>query len=170
VAGGGRSAPVLQPVSTTAAKKATAYGWLLSLLEQERLVLLRHPDLLRQLAGLRYEQGERGMTKIESDAPGLRDDVADALALATAPYSHHGRAKCRLARFSQMQLPDAEVPVVADTVATDGGLVLPHSPFWQSVNGPEVSLPTTLQAERPQEDHENPVLKRAREYLTTQRS
>jgi hypothetical protein len=59
--------------------------------------------------------------------------------------------------------------VVADTVATAGGLVLPRSPFWQSVNGPEVGLPTTLQAERPQEDHENPVLERARAYLATRK-
>jgi hypothetical protein len=160
---------VHNPVSTTAPKKAAGYGWLLSLLEQERLVLARHPDLLRQLAGLRYEQGERGMTRIESDAPGLHDDVADALMLATAPFSRDGRTKCRLARFAQMRLPDAEVPVVADTVTKGGGLVLPRSLFWQSVNGPEVSLPTTLQAERPQEDHENPVLARARAYLATRR-
>jgi hypothetical protein len=73
------------PLSTTAAKKATAYGFLLSLLEQERLVLPRHPDLLRQLAGLRYEQSERGMVRIEADSPGLHDDVADALMLATPP-------------------------------------------------------------------------------------
>lgn len=113
-----------------------------------RLVLPRHPDLLRQLSALRYEQSEAGMTKIESDSPGLHDDVADATILATGPYSHDGRTKCRLARFAQLPLPDAEVPAVADTVTTGGGLVLPRSPFWQSVNGPEVSIPAALQPER----------------------
>ena len=157
------------PVSTTAAKKATAYGFLLSLLEQERLVLPRHPDLLRQLAGLRFEHTERGMTRIEADSPGLHDDVADALMLATAPFSRDGRSRCRLARFSRLDLPDADVPEATDTVATAGGLVLPRAPFWQSVNGPELTLPVSLQAQAPPEDT-NPVLTRAREYLTTRRS
>jgi hypothetical protein len=44
--------------------------------------------------------------------------------------------------------------------------VLPRSPFWQSVNGPELTLPTSLQAQAPAEDT-NPVLDRAREYLQT---
>jgi hypothetical protein len=160
---------IASPVATTAAKKATAYGWLLSLLEQERLVLPRHPDLLRQLAGLRYEQGERGMTRIESGSAGLADDVADACALATAPFSRDGRTTCRLARFSQLPLPDAEVPEPPETVTSGGGLVLPRSPYFQSVNGAELSLPTVLQAKTEPRD-DNPVLSRARQHLATTRS
>ena len=162
--------PIPNAVATTAAKKATAYGHLLSLLEQERLVLPRHPDLLRQLAGLRYEQAERGMTRIEADSPGLHDDVADALMLATAPFSRHGRARCRLARFARLDsLPDSAIPETPATVTTGGGLVLPRAPFWQSVNGPELTLPAALQPEQPPEDT-NPVLTRARDYIATTRS
>jgi hypothetical protein len=78
--------------------------------------------------------------------------VADALMLATAPFSRDGRSRCRVARFSRLDLPDANVPDVTDTVATAGGLVLPRSPFWQSVNRPEVTLPASLQVEAPPED------------------
>ena len=109
------------------------------------------------------------MIRIEADSPGLHDDVADALSLSTAPFSRDGRSRCRLARFSRLDLPDAGVPDVTDTVTTSGGLVLPRAPFWQRVNGPEVPLPASLQAEAPPEDT-NPVLTRAREYLTTRRS
>ena len=61
------------------------------------------------------------------------------------------------------------MPETPDTVATAGGLVLPRSPFWQGVNGPEVTVPASLQAEAPADDR-NPVLDRAREYLMTTRS
>jgi len=158
--------PIPNPVSTTAAKKATAYGFLLSLLEQEPAVLPRHPDLLRQLAGLRFEQGERGMTRIEADSPGTHDDVADALMLATAPFSR-GRTRALPARrLSRAEIPDARVLEPSDTVTTGGGLVLPRSPFWQSVNGGELTMPVALQPKAEPEDR-NPVLTRAREYLTT---
>ena len=75
----------------------------------------------------------------------------------------------RLARFSRIDLPDTDVPEVSDTVATAGGLVLPRAPFWQSVNGPELTLAAALQAEAPAEDT-NHVLDRARNYLATTRS
>jgi hypothetical protein len=139
------------PVSTTAAKKATAYGFLLSLLEQERLLLPRHPDLLRQL---------------RSGSSRARGGCTDA---RHRPFSRDGRSRCRVARFSRLDLPDANVPDVTDTVATAGGLVLPRSPFWQSVNRPEVTLPASLQVEAPPEDT-NPVLARARDYLATTKS
>jgi hypothetical protein len=102
------------------------------------------------------------MTRIEADSPGLHDDVADALMLATAPFSRDGRSRCRLARFSRLTLPDSDVPEATDTVATAGGLVLPRTPFWQSVNGPEVAVPAALQPDVAESDDRNPVLDRAR--------
>ena len=106
----------------------------------------RHPDLLRELAGLTFGQSERGIVKIEAGSGAAHDDVADALMLAAAPYSHKGHVKCRLARFAAMSLPDAEVPEVEDVVHTGSGLTVPRRPFLQSVNGPEVSLPPELTA------------------------
>ena len=146
----------------------TAYGTIRNLLERGQLVLPNHPDLLRELAGLRYEQGERGLTRIEAGDPGLRDDLADSLALATSPFTPHGRVDCRLARLSRSAIPDADVPAVEDTVTTGGGLVVPRRPFLQSVNGPEVSLPAQLAAPAP--PREPDAIERARTYLQTTRS
>ena len=60
------------------------------------------------------------------------------------------------------------MPEATDTVATTGGLVLPRAPFWQSVNGPEVSLPPELAAPAP--TREPDAIERARAYLQTTRS
>jgi hypothetical protein len=126
------------------------------------------PTSSRELAGLRYEQGERGLTRIEAGDPGLRDDLADSLALATSPFTRHGRVDCRLARLSRSAIPDADVPAVEDTVTTGGGLVVPRRPFLQSVNGPEVSLPAQLAAPAP--PREPDAIERPRTYLQTTRS
>jgi len=61
-------------------------------------VLPREPDLLRQLPGLKFEQGERGFTRIEADSPAVHDDVADALMLGAFPDSSRGKVVCGLAR------------------------------------------------------------------------
>jgi hypothetical protein len=107
------------------------------------------------------------MTRIEADSPGLHDDVADALMLATAPFSRDGRSRCRLARFSRLDLPDAHAPDVADTVTTAGGLMLRRAPFWQSVNGLEVSLPPELATPAPPPEPD--AIERPRTYLQTTR-
>jgi hypothetical protein len=130
-------------VTTTARSKTDAYGRLLWLLEQGRLILPRHPDLLRQLAGLRFEQGARGFTHIEAEDAAVHDDVADALMLATGPYVADGAQYSYLAiraRGSDDR-PDTEVVLPADVemVATPAGTVLPVRPVWQSVDGPEIS-------------------------------
>lgn len=169
-------------VAMTALKKTAAYGTLLNLLERGQLVLPRHPDLLRQLAGLKFEQGERGFTRIEADDPATHDDVADSVALATLPYSPGGRARvlCALARLARGharrasgQVPDAPVGRSGEPiVTTGGGLQVYRRPPLQSVDGMEVTWlpirqvwtvdPAVVQAER-----EEALRDRVRAALTT---
>ncbi len=131
---------VWNEVATTAQKKTIGYGWIRHLLEQGRLVLPRHPDLLRQLAGLRFEIGERGFMRIEADSPAMHDDVADALMLAAGPHTRGGRATCTLARCAASPVADAAVPS-ADVVETGGGLVVPRLPALQDLYGEAVTMP-----------------------------
>jgi hypothetical protein len=137
-------------VATTAATKTAAYGALLGLLERGQLVLPRHPDLLRQLAGLRFEQGERGFTRIEADDPATHDDISDALALACLPYRPRGAAlRCALAEMADpaVAVPDAGAPELDEPiVATGAGLRLYRRPPLQSAAGPELTLPAGARA------------------------
>ncbi|MDQ3571702.1 MAG: terminase family protein [Actinomycetota bacterium] len=150
------------PVPTTAARKTEAYGRLLYLLEEGRLVLPRHPDLLRQLAGLRFEQGERGFLRIGADDPSTHDDVADALMLSTAPWARDGQAHCLLTDLAARTDPDVSVPVDGETVETGGGLVVHRHPWLQSVSGSELTRPLKgATTSEPQ----NPILERARKHL-----
>jgi hypothetical protein len=132
-------------VTTTAASKTTGYGTILGLLEQEQLVLPREPALLRQLAGLKFEQRERGFTHIAADESAMHDDVADALYLATLPHKppQAHRVICELATFagSSRAPVDARVPELdCPLVSTGGGLRVHERPTLQSVAGRDFSL------------------------------
>ncbi len=141
------------PCDTTAAKKTAGYGCILALLERDQLVLPRHPDLLRQLAGLRFEQGERGFTRIAAEDDAIHDDVADALMLAAMPYSPAGRRRivCALAALAQSRrVPDAELPPLDEPIVqTGGGLRLHRRPALQSLAGQEVSLTAAIKQPEP---------------------
>lgn len=133
-------------VFTTNATKTAAYGAILGLLEQGQLVLPRHPDLLRQLAGLKFEQGERGFTRIEADDPATHDDVADGLSLAASPYAPRrgGRLRCRLAELADPArgIPEAAVGGFEEPVVeTGGGLRIYRRPPLQSAAGIAFTLP-----------------------------
>lgn len=132
-------------VATTAAKKTAGYGVILALLERGQLVLPRNPELLRQLAGLRFEQGERGFTRIEADNPAVHDDVADALYLAALPYTaRNGRVLCKLSTLADptRAAADADLPgdYHGERVQTGAGLTLWRNPPLQSAAGREVAL------------------------------
>lgn len=136
------------PINTTAASKTAGYGALLSLLESGQLVLPRHPDLLRQLAGLRFEQRERGFTRIEADDAVVHDDIADALMLAALPFrsSTGKRTVSRLATLARDRRAPADAPVPeldCPTVTTGGGLRVYARPPLQSVGTREFSLYAT---------------------------
>lgn len=130
-------------ITTSAQSKAVSYGAILGLLERGQLVLPRDPDLLRQLAGIRFEHGQRGHVRIEAESAQVHDDVADALAMATVPYSNDaGRWRTMLGNLAARATPDAhaddpDVPVVL----TGGGLRLPAAPVLQSIDGSEVTPP-----------------------------
>lgn len=141
-------------VATTNQKKTAGYGAILGLLEQRQLVLPRHPDLLRQLAGLRFEQGERGFTRIEADNPATHDDVADALMLAALPYVPRRKARVHsyLAMLANPRyaIEEARVPALEiDVVQTGGGLHVYRRPPLQSVAGVELTLPTGADEREP---------------------
>jgi hypothetical protein len=144
-----RSPKGWNPVHTTNDIKTAAYGAVLQLLEREQLVLPRDPDLLRQLAGLRFEQGERGFTRISAESAVVHDDVCDALALSTCPY-RHSRAKRRivmeLLRYARPGVlldafPQPRKVEGLSVVETGGGLRVWGRPPLQSITSFEVWLP-----------------------------
>lgn len=132
-------------VTTTAASKTAAYSALLNLIERGRMVLPRHPGLLRQLAGLRFEQGQRGFMHIEAEDAAVHDDVCDALMLAALPFRSPAakRVICRLSTLAdpRRMLLDQSVPELESPVVTTGaGLRAYERPPLQSVHNREVSL------------------------------
>jgi hypothetical protein len=143
------------PITTTSASKTAGYAALLGLIERGRLVLPRHHGLLRQMAGLRFEQGERGFQRIEADDTAAHDDLCDALMLATLPYRPQGqhRLVCKLSDYADPRratrderLPELDCPVVE----TGAGLRVHSRPALQGVARPEVSLYARTVAAKPQ--------------------
>jgi hypothetical protein len=134
-------------VNTTAATKTTGYGLILDLLERQQLVLPRHPDLLRQLSSLRFEQRARGF-HIEAEDAATHDDVADALYLATLPHRPQGanHVVCHLASlaWANRVAGDARTPELDDAIVQTGaGLRLYQHPPLQGVAQPTLSLYAT---------------------------
>ena len=85
--------------ATDARRKAGGFGRIKVLLQQGRLVLPKHPDLLKQLHHLTYEQTEGGNYKISVPENIGHDDLTMALMQAATtiapagrvgPYSHGG--------------------------------------------------------------------------------
>lgn len=154
-------------VATTAAKKTAGYGALLGLAERGQIVWPADPDLLRQLRGLRFEQGERGFTRIEAENPATHDDVADAAFLAMLPHtpSGGGRVVCYLNRLADPRraAPDVELPgQPVDVIETGAGLRVPRRPPLQSVGGTEISIPPGVEL-APDPDPIDPRLESLRE-------
>ena len=73
---------VVEPVTTTAVLKETAFGWARVLLAQGRLELPREPSLLKQLRALEFEQLASGGMRIAVPDRSGHDDVAMSLCLA----------------------------------------------------------------------------------------
>lgn len=105
-------------VHTDARRKESAFGALKMLLQQRRMVLPRHPGLLRQLESTEFETLESGLVRIAVPERSGHDDLVMALAQATACLRPMRRA------------PAARgwVPEVEDVVATSGGVTLPLQP------------------------------------------
>jgi hypothetical protein len=76
---------LVEPVATTAKVKEDAFGFIKLLLQQQRLMLPRHPSLLRQLSALEFSMTEGGSMRIAVPERAGHDDVAMSLALAVLP-------------------------------------------------------------------------------------
>lgn len=76
---------LVAPVSTTARLKEDLFGFAKLLIQQGRLVLPRHPSLLRQLGALEFSMGESGAMRIAVPERAGHDDVAMSFALALQP-------------------------------------------------------------------------------------
>lgn len=75
---------MVSAIATTAARKNAGFGRMKVLLQSGRLVLPNHPDLLRQLHALTYEQTEMGTLKISVPENIGHDDLAMALMQAVS--------------------------------------------------------------------------------------
>lgn len=76
---------VVVPEHTTSRTKEDLFGFAKLLMQQGRLVLPRHPSLLRQLGALEYAMGESGAMRIAVPERAGHDDVAMSFALALRP-------------------------------------------------------------------------------------
>lgn len=141
-------------VATTAAKKTAAYGAVLSLAERGQLFWPNDPALLRQLRGLRIEQGSRGFTRIEAEDAVTHDDVADGLMLSMAPRSlKRGRIVCQvsIAANPRNAPADLELPEEPGEVVEAGsGYRLYRRPPLQSVAGSALWMPPPATAPEPE--------------------
>lgn len=92
----------VEGVTTTAQSKAASFSALKMALQSEQFVLPRHPDLLRQLANLEYEQLDGGGMRIAVPEVRGHDDLVMALSFALVPsVEDAGRTPPPPARFSQ---------------------------------------------------------------------
>jgi hypothetical protein len=157
-------------VHTSAPIKTAGYGALLGLAERGVLFWERHPDFLRQLRGLRFEQGDRGFTRIEASDAATHDDITDAAMLATLPYSPRGggRIVCGLAELADpaRAVSDAELPeMVDDYVEAGSGVRIWRRPPLQGVLDTSLWVPPGM-SERQPKAYESPQVKRARERVS----
>ncbi|MCJ0980422.1 terminase family protein [Rhodococcus sp. ARC_M12] len=75
---------LVRGVTTDSRRKAGGFGRIKVLLQQGRLVLPNHPDLLRQLHALEYEQTIQGLLRISVPEAAGHDDLAMALMQAVS--------------------------------------------------------------------------------------
>jgi hypothetical protein len=75
------------------------------------------------------------------DNPATHDDICDALALATLPYTRkRGELACKLGSLSSPRaVPDTTVAFVGPIVETGNGMKIWEQPPLQSVEGQGVS-------------------------------
>lgn len=85
----GKGSAYVVEVNTDNRRKANSYGRIKVLLQQHRLILPRHPQLLRQLHSLEYEQTTTGQTRISVPESIDHDDYADALMQAASSIQLH---------------------------------------------------------------------------------
>ncbi|QXU55218.1 terminase large subunit domain-containing protein [Rhodococcus sp. LW-XY12] len=105
-------------VTTDNRRKTSGYGALKVLLQQGRIVLPRHPELLKQLHALTYEMTPTGAVRIEVPEHAGHDDLADALMQVMAA-TESGFQSWR---------PDDPRPRRCEVLTTAAGTHIPSEP------------------------------------------
>lgn len=109
---------LVSAVTTTAARKNAGFSRIKVLLQTGRLVLPKHPDLLRQLHALTYEETDSGTLKISVPENVGHDDLAMALMQAVSTI--------------QTRIPIEAWPATlcgtGDILTTERGTAIPRQP------------------------------------------
>jgi hypothetical protein len=160
-------------VFTTAPMKATGFGLMRLMMEEDRLrIPASATDLRTELMHLRSALTQSGVEKIE--AGWGHDDLAMAALLALQPVPDRERGgeswRLRLSDFSDPRRPVPPIPLAPvdlarlslDQVQTGAGVDVPRHPLWQSIIGGEITAPPDL---RPYEAPEAPQLAEARALI-----
>jgi hypothetical protein len=158
---------------TTAAMKATGFGLMRLMLEEDRLrIPAAAIDLRTELMHLRSSLTQSGVERIE--AGWGHDDLAMAALLALQPMPDRERGgeswRLRLADLADPRRPVPSIPLspidlarlTEDRVETGAGVDVPRHPIWQSINGAELTAPADL---RPYVPPESPQLREARALI-----
>ncbi|WP_072687790.1 terminase large subunit domain-containing protein [Rhodococcus marinonascens] len=106
------------PVTTDNRRKTSGYGALKVLLQQGRIVLPRHAELLKQLHALTYEMTPTGAVRIEVPEAAGHDDLADALM----------QVMCAVEGNFTSWRPDNPRPNRGKILTTPGGTRIPEKP------------------------------------------
>ncbi|MDH6283289.1 terminase large subunit domain-containing protein [Prescottella agglutinans] len=114
---GGHFTRVL-PVTTDNRRKTSGYGTMKVLLQQGRLILPRHPELLKQLHNLEYEQTPSGAVRIEVPEHAGHDDLSDAAMQLMSTIDGH---------FTAWR-PDDPRPTRCQILTTGNGTRIPEKP------------------------------------------
>lgn len=117
-----RGRPVqVSPVWTDARRKMSGFGRLKGLMAQGRMVLPNHPDLLRELRALEFEQTTTGLMHISVPDRAGHDDLAMALMQAVSCVSTFA--------LGSPGETDWSAGPIADPVFTGTGVAFPRHPF-----------------------------------------
>lgn len=111
----------VSPVWTDARRKMSGFGMLKGLMAQGRIVLPNHPDLLRELRALEFEQTESGLMRIAVPERAGHDDLAMALMQAVSCVSTFLLGNPADSDWSAGPIPDP--------VLTGAGVPFPRHPF-----------------------------------------
>ena len=115
---------VMTPVArvwTDVRRKQSGFGMVKGLLQTGRLVLPRHPELLKELRALEFEQTPSGATKISVPERAGHDDLAMALMQAVLCVHSNG--------LSQPLLEGRAINPGVGAVSTESGIRVPVKPL-----------------------------------------
>jgi len=122
--------------------------------------------LRRELLMLKVQIMDTGTERIAASVG--HDDLAMGLGLAALPRKgQRGAWTTRLSELADRasRLPEPDLPpgiAALPTVETASGLAIPRTPVWQSVAGPEITLPAGFD---PNRRPESPRITEAREAV-----